>query len=700
MNTETNDSLLPQIFDEKLELGLSGSGISLKDLEISTGKSITEIGEVITEKLCSLPVKRAKSIWNALDEGSRNELTYNDYGTFNIDLIDKLNISGNDLQFAFSANLTKHFFELDNAPLSTPQYSSAFLTIQAELLSTCKQLYSAKPNGKERLIEFLNSFEIESLASVVRHEIARYYVDELGADLDWDMAESETGSEYIENEETEKDLLEEPEEFDESEIEKNELGEFKKVFVEGYIVPPALEFTYWIQNHVPEIYLIIRNLLMFFSKEQEINIWDRPNAAEPEPGTYEDVPPVDCNEGGHLKYMYGSDSHGLVSIDAEREERRLIRVYSISHPLKNDFQRIYLQDFEKQGRFIAKILRESGKDTGKIQTFDELRKAVWDAIGFTGLRQWINRQEEPKRLLESSGKKLLFDEMNALAYGAFGSHAIFYDSLEQTKNLVFKLYGWFCLLKIFWDITKQNRRFSDLATVKDDKIIWDETITVNTLIFQAVLNTDRMFFSLDDMIKFCEVVQEPQWCDTTKESFEDLARAHDAVSAIPLFHEKIDNLKELSQNIFLVADQIVLGTKNERELVEQVKLLVKDHYDDYMGTICHRLRPEKEVKDEIGLSFVIRMKMIPGIEPYKKLAEDLLNLEINKVSFSEFLKRIDQSKKQYADDFEETHKNENTEKKDDADDLRNPKEEEIADDFEASEKFKNMMDIIKKSGDS
>lgn len=708
MSSETNESLLPKIFVNNLEIDLSGPKISLNEFEIATGKSVSELGTLITEKLCSLPATRAMSIWNAMDETSKNDLTYHDYGAFNIELIDKLNIRGNELHFSFTKNLSRHFFELDNAPLSTSQYSHAFNTIHAELLSVCKQLYSSKPDGMQRLTNFLNSFEIDSLASVVRHEIARYYVDEQGTKLDLDIAESENGYEYIDNSKVENehlvegqeeclnhepDLLEEPEDFDEREIGKNELLEFKTVFTEGYAIPSVLEFTYWLQNHAPEIFENIRILLLFFSKEQGINIWDRSNAAKPEAGTYETPELVFFSRSGNRGNIFASKVGGLICANDEKEERRLIRLYTIAHPLKNDFQKIYLQDFEKQGELIAKILKQSGKDTQGILTFGALRKAVWDAIGFTGVIQWTNRQDEPKRLIESSGKKQLVDELHVLGKGAFGDDAIIFDSLEITRRNVAKLFGWFCLVKIFWNIAGKRKQFINLASVKDDKLVWDENITVNTLLVQAVLNTENMFFSIDEVLSFCTAASENDWCKAMKQSFEDLAKSNDATSAIPVFHEKIENLKGLSRNVFLVSEQIHIGTKKERKLVEDVIQLVKEHFQDFNASISHRLKSEEEIKDAIILSFVFQLALIPNSEKYKKHALNLLDLEITKVSsFAEFSKLVEQDCKQFIDqDGKENTEEEN---------IANPESGDVKSkgDFEDSKAFKKVLDIIKGTG--
>jgi hypothetical protein len=654
MSNESNESLLPQIFENSLELDLSGPKISLKEFEINTGKSVSELGEVITERLCSLPAVQAKTIWTALDEASKNELTYHDLGTFNLYLIEKLNIPGKELHRAFTSNLARQIFELDNAPLSTPQYSRAYLTIQSELLSTCRQLYSAKSRGKERLKEFLESFDMDFLALVVRHEIARYYVDEKGTELDWDIAELENGVEYVEKSESNVDLLEEPETFDEREVEKSEIEEFKQIFFNGYNIPPVLEFTHWIQNFAPGFYLNIRNLILFLSKEQGISIWERTNPLEPEPDGYEERIKEAENDmiAGRLSSRHGRQE-GLVSVDSEKEERRLIRIYTIYHPLKNDYRKIYLQLWNEQAIIATRIIMESGRDTSKIQTFEQFRRTVWELIGFTRLQQWIDRQDDPKRLLESSGKMPLFDEMKVLGAGAF--NVILAESLEASKALTFKLYGWFCLVKIFWNITKIKKRFLDLATVKNDTIVWEEKVTVNTLIFQAILNSDQMFFTLNEVNQFCEATRQPGWSETLKQSFEDLARSNDAVSAIPTFHSQIDFVQEKAKNLFVLADEILLAKKDEKEIVQQVKALVIEHYDAFIGSLFEgQKKTEQEIKQGIEISFLFKLSFIKGYQKFSEQAHDFLAIQLGKIDISNYVENFDFPEVDMPDDLEDS----------------------------------------------
>lgn len=643
MDTETNQTFLPQIIEKKLELGLSGSTISLKDFEIASGKTASELSEVISEKICSLPAVRAQAVWKALDEESRFELAYPDNGTFNLDLVEKLNLRGNTLQQAFVAIHARSIFELDAAPLSTPTYINAFTTIQSELLAICKQLLSAKADGKDRLTEFLNGFETDFLATVVRHEIARYYIDEEGAQFDFDMMENETGgTEYIEQETDIDDSDYDIENYQQP----DQLEEFNNTFLNGGTVPPCLELTSWIQQYAPNVFCTILNFLNFFVRQRGVPAWERPNPTEEEENELNakeielrNIRDEDRFSSGLATAFRERASGELVSVDSEKEFRRLIRVYCITSPLKNNFLKVGQQEFQAQGKIIATVLRESGKETGNIQTFDQLRKAAWDAVGFSSLNLWVYKQHNPQRLITSSGKRWLFDEMKLLGNGAFGPDAIFFEGIEKSKNLVQRLYGWLSLVKIFWSIADQKRRFTDLATIKNDTLYWDENITCCTLIFQLVLETDKLFFSLEDVGRFCALTRDAEWVDAMKLSFRDLSEHHNAVSAVPIFEEYISYLSITGTNMFRIANEVLLSTKAERKLVAAVKELGEEHQNMFLVSLGNKRKDEDQVKEEIGFHFAFKLAtLLPQIgAAHRNEAEKYLNYLIAETSVSNYI---------------------------------------------------------------
>lgn len=638
MRTETNERLLPQIIEKKLKLGLNGATISLKDFEIALGKSSFELSEIITEKICLLPTAKAEDLWSTLDETSRFKLIYPDDGTLNLELSEKLNLGGDTLQKAFVSIHARSIFDLENTPISTPAYNDAFTILQTELLAICKQLYASKPAGKRRLTEFLNGFETEFLASSIRHEIARYFIDEQGAELEWDGIETDKGIEYLEKNNANDD---EHDENSDNYQEPEALEGFKNTFTNGSAIITILEFTHWLQQYAPEIFSSVRNYLIFFSNERGLAIWERQNPVQEHESNEESKKPYEKIDRDAIEYNRDipfafarrrDDETALVSIDSEKEYRRLIRVYSITSPLKNDFFKVGKQDFQYQGELIAKILRDTGKKTGSIQTFEQLRKAVWDAVGFTHLRQWVYKQKNPELLISSSEKKWLFDEMKVLGCRAFGTNAIFFDSLERSKLKVVRLYGWLSLVKIFWNIADQKRRFSDLASVKSDTVVWEENITCCTLIIQLVLGTDKLFFSLDDLIKFCKLSRTPGWDNTMKQSFQDLAEQNGAISAVPIFDEYIDHLSMVATNAFRIDGQIHLATKAEREIVFAVKELAEKYLNHFVDAIVNKEETEDDIKEKVLFLFFFGCAAIPGISKYRKEADDYLNHLIAQLS--------------------------------------------------------------------
>ncbi len=629
-NAESNENLLPQVIENTLELGLRGSTISLNDFLIASGKTAAELSEVLSDKICSLSANRAQTIWKALDEESKSELTYPDYGSFNLSLIEKLGLPGSNLQKAFVSIHARSIFELDAAPLSTPIYINAFTTIQSELLATCKQLLSAKPGRKDRLIEFLSSFEPEFLASVVRHEIARYFIDEEGAQFEFDLVEDETGKvveytdEHESDEETDWDAVNYPQ--------LEALEEFNSIFIKDGTVPSCLEFTSWVQRNAHETYVNVLNFMTFFASQSGIPVWERPNPTEYAENSLEEreieLKSRDENRfAPDLATAFRDRSNGnaLVSVESQKEFHRIIRVYCITHPLKTNFLKVGQQDFQAQGKVIATILGEAGMETCSIQTFDQIRKAVCDAVGFTSVKQWVNKQYNPQRLIISSGNKWVFDEMKVLGCDAFGKDAILLESLEESRSRVQRLYGWLSLVKIFWNIADQKRRFTDLATIKNDTLYWEEDITCCTLIFQLVLETDKLFFSLQDVGRFCELSRGPQWVDTMKQSFRDLAEQHSAISALPIFYEYINNLSQTATNIFRIGNVINLSTKKEREIVAAVKAIAEEHVDMFLVSLGKKKKDEKEVKEEIGFHFAFKTMTVPGISGYRKEADSYLD---------------------------------------------------------------------------
>jgi len=645
MDTATNENLLPQIIENKLKLGLSGASISLKDFLIASGKTAAELSDVISEKICSLSTARAYTIWKALDEESKFELAYSDYGTFNLSLVEKLNLRGETLKKAFTTIHAKSIFDLDAAPLSSAAYVNAFTIIQSELLATCKQLFAAKADGRERLIEFLSSFETDFLATVVRHEIARYFIDEEGAQLPFDLMENERGEtvEYIDDQkpgQDENDL--DAENYQQPEV----LEDFNNTFCRGGTVPACLEFTYWLQRCAPQIYSAILNLLTFFASQRGLLVWERSNPTEEEENELEakemeliNIRDEDRFSSGLATAFRERASGEIISIDSEKEFRRLIRVYCITSPLKNNFLKVGQQEFQAQGKIIATILRESGKETGNIQTFDQLRKAAWEAVGFSSLSLWVYKQHNPQRLITSSGKRWLFNEMKLLGNGAFGPDAIFFEGIEKSRSLVLRLYGWLSLVKIFWSIADQKRRFTDLATIKNDTLYWEENITCCTLIFQLVLETDKLFFSLEDVGRFCELTRGTKWIDTMKLSFRDLAEHHHAVSAVPIFEEYISYLSITGTNMFRIANEVLLSTKAERELVAAVKDIAEEHQNMFLVSLGKKKKAEDEVKEEIGFHFAFKLAtLLPQIgAAHRKEAEAYLNYLIDQTSVSNYI---------------------------------------------------------------
>lgn len=639
MDATTNENLLPEIIEKKLELGLSGANISLKDFLIVSGKTAAELSEVITDKICSLSTARAQTIWKALDEESKFELAYSDNGTFNLSLVEKLNLRGVTLKQAFTTIHAKSIFDLDAAPLSSAAYVNAFTVIQSELLATCKQLFAAKADGRERLTEFLSGFETDFLASLIRHEIARYYIDEEGAELDFDMMENEAGGiDFIRQDPGDDASADDGGYYRQPEP----LEEFNNTFIKGGTVPPRLEFTSWLQQHAPEIYSVVLNILIFFASEQGVPVWERPNPTDEEEKELETTEtPFKHNDDKDrfARITYDPNpfrertlrKEALVSVESEKEVRRLIRVYCITSPLKNDFIKVGQQDFSAQAKVIATILSESGKDTSAIQTFEQLKKAVWDTVGFTSLNQWVHKQDNPQRLISSSGKKWLFDEMKVLGVGAFATDAIFFEGLEKSKGLVLRLFGWLSLVKIFWSIADQNKRFTDLATIKNDTLYWEENITCCTLIFQLVLGTDKLFFSLEDVSRFCEMSREPEWVDTMQRSFRELADQHNAISAVPIFDEHINHLSHTGTNIFRIADQILLATKAERELVAVVKEKAEEHVQLYIRSYANKEKTEFDLRSELDFHFAFTM-VTSRINDYRKEATDYLNHLIEQFS--------------------------------------------------------------------
>ena len=655
MDNQTTENLLPKIIERKLELGLKGATISFKEIDISSDKAISDTSDVIAQKLCSFSSDRALQLWNAFDTESQYALAYPDTGTFNLDLIQKLDIPGDILSKAFLAKHTTDLFALESAPLPSDLYAQAFHTIQSELLATCKQLAS-KHGGHERLAKFLGGFDCEVLATIVRHELAGYFIGERGTHLsidvddeeeedtavedkvkmlqedefdligedefdllgknefdimgeekdiiteeeeelivdeefemmcekrnylrpDWSLEETEKGFRTVEHEELEYDN---PELFEEPDT----LQELVQAFKNGDTLPATLELTNWLHHNAPEIFSDVRNILVFHSEERGLPIWYRPNPTEEirkeNPGLAEKETPqtLYVPEAPRRKAAEddATNEQSLTIANDEKEWLRLIRLYTITHPDRKNLKVIDEKQLYSQGMVVASILVDSGKDTKKLQTFEHLRNAVWNAVGFSVFKKWVEQLPNSARLVESSGKKRLLQEMNFLGRVAFEEDlTILHNSIERSKYAVSKLYGWFSLVKIFWNIVDKRPQFTRLASVKDDTVVWEENITCCTLIIQATLGTEKLSFSLEDLIHFREACQKPNWSKIMKESFRVLAEENHALSAVPVFHDYIDFLSVKSTNIFRITEDIKISSEADRERIRKIRKMARDH---------------------------------------------------------------------------------------------------------------------------
>ncbi|HYE67685.1 MAG TPA: hypothetical protein VEA58_03685, partial [Anaerovoracaceae bacterium] len=299
-------------------------------------------------------------------------------------------------------------------------------------------------------------------------------------------------------------------------------------------------------------------------------------------------------------------------------------------------------NLEQQGKMIYTILRESGTDTKAIQTFENLWRAVWQATGFSSLMRWIHQHPDAKRLIESSGKKWLIEEMKVLGSGVFTGDVLG-DSLEESRQMVDKLKGWFSLVKIFWTITTtKNKRFINIASIENDTIVWKETITCATLIFQVALDTTKLYFSIDDVIQFCEATKQPNWLADMKMTFVQLAVGYEAPSAIPIFHRYIDFFQEKSTNAFFIANEVVLGTGIEREYVDIVRTKANDFKQEFMMEVGRTRMHKQDLKDKLGLYLRMYIGHLPGMSKYNSLADEY---------FTQLLKSIETPKFEAGFDF-------------------------------------------------
>jgi len=650
MDNQTTIDLLPQIIEKKLELGLRNAAISFNEIEISFDKTISDVSDAISQKLCSVTTDRALELWNAFDAESQYVLAYPDTGAFNLDLIQKLNIPGDILCKAFLANHAKDLFALEVAPLPSDLYAQAFHTVQSELLATCKQLAS-KQGGRERLAKFLGGFDCEVLATIVRHEIACYFIGERGTHLsinpddededeedtavedqmdfmdedefdpmgededsimgereddegeddliadeeigmlcekrnylrpDWSLEETEKGFRTVEHDELQYD---DPELFEEPDT----LRELVQAFKKGDTLPATLELTNWLHYNAPEIFSDVRNILVFHAEERGLPIWHRPNPTEEikkdnrefaETGLKETAQTLYVPEAPELRAAQedATNEQSVTIAKDDKEWLRLIRLYTITHPDRKNFKVVDEKQLSSQGMMVASILVDSGMETKKLQTFEQLRNAVWKTVGFTAFKKWVDQLPNPARLVESSGKKLLLQEMNFLGRAAFeGDLTILDNSIERSKYAISKLYGWFSLVKIFWNIVDKRPQFTRLASVKDDMVVWEENITCCTLIIQATLGTEKLSFSLADLSRFIKACQKPNWPEIMKESFRMLAEENNALSAVPVFHDYIDFLSAKATNIFRIAEDIKISSEADRERIRKVRTMAGDH---------------------------------------------------------------------------------------------------------------------------
>ena len=558
----------------------SDQGFGLSQILVDTGKTIAEVAEVFDKRIEHLPLSQAAAEWENFDNRSKYQLLYLEEGKFNLVLLEKFGVDASVFQAAFVAKHERAIYFMSNLPTDHAEYKKAFLTIQSELLSVSKQLNSIKDTGNDLLRAFLSLFEIDFLISVIRHEIANLLVDEEEEIVlrDEDDNENEYDDEDDEEEKSrilKKCGLDSYEEYvDEEEQGLSILSHIQFLIRGNDTLPADLLLTNWWQSHVPSIYEDLRSLLLFMSDHHEISLWDRSNPDYINPET-ERLLNIEMSKEPDFIALFPrerKDEVGLVPVMAPGEKQRLQRLFLMQHPLLDRMDHFTKQYFEEYGETIAIIVAQSGGDSLTLQTFEELRRAVLNVINFTALHKWVYKQDEPLKLLRSSGVKSLFDETKVLSANVFGSDGIVYQSLEVSRRLVLRLYGWLSLVKIFWKITAVNKRFADLAAVKDDVLVWEEIITVNTLIFQATLGDNNdLCFTIDQLITVCDLINRIGWANDMKTMFYQKAEEYEALQAVEIFNSRIDLLRNRAKNIFLIAEFVLPATQQQKMIVESIK---------------------------------------------------------------------------------------------------------------------------------
>ncbi len=588
-------NLLPQIvIPAGLELNIpSNQKLSLSTIEVLLEKDTIEITTAMAQAIYDLPVERAQATWLLLDEHLQRNLLYHDHGSFNMELVQKLQVGPEKLYESFMAANSDTFLTLDTAPLNTEKYFIAFEKIRSDLLSVCKQLTSRKSSEPQFLVSFLECLGAEVLVSLVRHEIARCYIDEehkylhLVSLIEEKEEDEETRRPFVDVESRKEmefgwDLTEEREleiqnyghgELDDDQIQPEELTELENAFVRNDMVSSTLELTHWLQDVVPTIFKTIRETLLYY-REVGIAFWERPNPIREEE---EVVFSKSFKREGieEISHIIESRTETQEIPHMEAELQRLTRVFMFKHPAREEYKASLQHHLKKYGNIVASVLIETGKPTESIQTFDQLKMSIWDAIGFTELKQWLEQQEDFKILLTSSGRKKLFDDMVLLKDSVFDQQiGLLYASLEESKNRVAMLHSWFCFTKMLWEKAHKQPRFKFLASIDDDgNLVWEEHIACCTLLVQATLGIEeKVFFSLQEMRKFCKILKKKtKEKELVVESSSTLSIKRNESSLSKIFSKHKSVLTEKGKNLFRVVEEIKLDSHSERELVETIK---------------------------------------------------------------------------------------------------------------------------------
>lgn len=619
MSKAINKDLLPQVGVYTSKNGSATVKITRKSLEVNQGKNVDEILDSISHAINSQSLVRANKLWDSLDTEIRHELVYHDAGAFNLELFSKLNLRGNIFHDAFITKNARLIFCLDVAPVSSAQYDHSFVELRSEFLSVCDQLNSSS-RGKDVVLEFLKCFDPEILASLVRHEVAIHFIDELDSETEM---------------EDERDDLN-WEDYDPATIPiHNEFAAFERAFTEGGIIPTFLFCTHWLYYHVREIFDGIRNLLITTARERSCSIWKRTNK------TYLSVN-IDrlLERAEKIKFavtpqllgitpkrasLFNSPQNvfnqsGVTTVSPANEMLRLTRLYCAGSPLSNSLGKDQTSYFGINSKITSSILTESDYDTTIIQTFDQLRQALWDVVGFTQLHKWVSEQDNPDLLLESSGKKAIFNAMNILGNEAFHhSNKILFFSVEESRSFVERLYGWFGLVKIFNEIATKQKNFRKLASVKKGSLVWEENITCCTLIFQAVLNSEKLSFSLKDISRFCTAIRKPGMSDQFKKSFHLLAKENGAEIAGNILEEYIDTLVIKGQTIFGAAEDIRISSEDDLKMFNKVKGFAKVT-SDQVTRLVTELVPYEEAKTIARNNLNASLLFLKGSAKYRKPA--------------------------------------------------------------------------------